>query len=274
MPPLPLHLDDSREEPDRWKALLFAAAVHLALIGALFLGVQWKNPTPRAVEVEMWRGAPPMAVAEPPPEPAPPRSPEPKPEPRPEPKPEAKPDIVVKKEEKPKKPEPPKPEPKKPEPPKPEPKKEEKPAEKAPPRRPSFDDELRREEHQLQQQNATRELSARAAAESSQRAQAQAASVASARERGLADYTAKIRGKIRGNIVLPPTLQGNPQAIFEVTQLPTGEVLSVKISKSSGNPALDSAIERAILKSSPLPRPDQPELFERTLKIPYKPFED
>ncbi|MDA0189735.1 MAG: energy transducer TonB, partial [Proteobacteria bacterium] len=64
------------------------------------------------------------------------------------------------------------------------------------------------------------------------------------------------------------------EAVFEVNQLPSGEVLSVKVRKSSGNPQLDAAIERAILKSSPLPKPDQPELFERTLKIPYRPFEE
>lgn len=44
--------------------------------------------------------------------------------------------------------------------------------------------------------------------------------------------------------------------------------------KSSGNPALDTAIERAIIKSSPLPKPDQPELFDRVLKIPYKPLDE
>jgi colicin import membrane protein len=79
---------------------------------------------------------------------------------------------------------------------------------------------------------------------------------------------------VRGNIVLPPVIQGNPEAIFELSQLPTGEVLSVKLKRSSGNPGLDAAIERAILKSSPLPKPDDPALFQRTLEIKYKPFEE
>ena len=38
--------------------------------------------------------------------------------------------------------------------------------------------------------------------------------------------------------------------------------------------ALDTAIERAILKSSPLPKPDDPSLFQRELTIKYKPFEE
>jgi colicin import membrane protein len=79
---------------------------------------------------------------------------------------------------------------------------------------------------------------------------------------------------VRGNIVLPSGIQGNPQAVFEVTQLPSGEVLGVKILKSSGNKLLDDAIERAILKSSPLPKPDDASHFDRTLKIPYKPIEE
>ena len=73
--------------------------------------------------------------------------------------------------------------------------------------------------------------------------------------------------------MLPPGIQGNPKAVFEATQLPSGEVISVRVLVSSGNKALDEAVERAIRKSSPLPKPDQPELFERVLKIPYSPQE-
>ena len=59
-----------------------------------------------------------------------------------------------------------------------------------------------------------------------------------------------------------------------MTQLPTGEIINVKISKSTGNRALDEAIERAIRKSDPLPLPDQPSLFKRELKLKYKPFDE
>ena len=83
-----------------------------------------------------------------------------------------------------------------------------------------------------------------------------------------------MRGKIRGNIILPPNIQGNPQAEFEVTQLPSGDVLDVKLRHSNSNPALDAAVERAIRKSSPLPKPAQAELFERVLRIPYKPRDE
>ena len=92
--------------------------------------------------------------------------------------------------------------------------------------------------------------------------------------RCLESYAAKIRAKVRGNIVLPPGIAGNPEAIFEVNQLPGGDVLSIRLKRSSGVPALDDAIERAIKKSSPLPLPDDPSQFQRNLEIKYRPHDE
>jgi colicin import membrane protein len=86
-------------------------------------------------------------------------------------------------------------------------------------------------------------------------------------------YVGKLKGKIKSNIVLPPDIPGNPEAIFDVVQLPTGEVMSVKLRKSSGHKTYDEAVERAILKASPLPKPDRPEQFQRSLKITFKPLD-
>ena len=104
-------------------------------------------------------------------------------------------------------------------------------------------------------------------------AQLKADQAITARDRGLASYIDKIKLKIRGNIALPAAIQGNPEAVFEITQLPSGDVIGVKIRRSSGNKTLDEAIERAILKSSPLPKPDQPGLFERVLELKYRPVD-
>lgn len=92
--------------------------------------------------------------------------------------------------------------------------------------------------------------------------------------RSMAAYENKIRIKIRGNIVLPPSINGNPKAIFEIQQLPTGEIVNVRLKSSSGMAVLDAAIERAIHKSSPLPKPDDPALFQRSIFIEYKPYDD
>lgn len=261
-------LPQPQDEAEKLKSLALAFGVHLALVVALFVGVQWKSRPPAAVEVELWSNVPAPRPAPPPPpevkpEPKPePPKPEPKMEPRPEPRPEPKPDIAVKDDKKKKE------EPKKPVPPK----KEE--VKKPEPPRPSFDEELKREQKQLEQQKRLAAQAARAEAEARALNEARAEQLAAARSRGLADYAGKIRGKIRGNIVLPQGIQGNPEAVFAVTQLPSGEVIDVRMKKSSGNANLDAAIERAILKSSPLPKPDQPELFQRVLEIKYRPFEE
>lgn len=254
---------DRPEEPGKKYALTFTILVHVGLLVFLFLGVQWKSSKPEVMEVELWSAQPTPATYVPPPPPPPPEvKPEPKPipkvEPKPEPPPPKKPDIAIKQEKKPepKKPEPPKPEPKKPEP-KPEPKKPE-------PRVDPFKEMLEREEKQ--RSAASTQARMAAAAEAEQRA--------SANKRGLADYANKIRGKVRGNMVLLPGIQGNPEAVFEVNQLPSREILSIKLKRSSGNAALDAAIETAIRKSSPLPPPDDPSLFQRVLEIKYKPFEE
>lgn len=269
-------------QPDvgKWPSLALAALVHVLLILFLFFGVRWQNPAPEAVEVSVVNGVPPppRAAPEPEPRPEPPRptpKPEPKPEPKPQPKPEppppAKPEIVTKPEpvkKPPEKPAPPKPEPPKPAP-KPEPKPEPKPAPKpAPdPLADRMKDLLANETQRVRNADMQRQI----AEESERVASARAGAAA---KTALADYINRIRVKVRGNIILPPGVSGNPEAIFLVNQGPGGEVLQVRLKRSSGNPALDSAIEKAIYKSSPLPKPDKPELFDRDLELTFRPLDD
>jgi colicin import membrane protein len=94
---------------------------------------------------------------------------------------------------------------------------------------------------------------------------------AAARDKALLTWTEKIRGKIRGNIILPQDIPGNPEAIFDVTLLPSGEVLDIRKRKSSGHAGYDDAVERAIMKSSPLPLPDDRSLFQRQLELKFRP---
>ena len=87
-------------------------------------------------------------------------------------------------------------------------------------------------------------------------------------------YADKIAAKVRGNIILPPGVSGDPVALFYVDQLPDGSVIEVRLKRSTGNAQLDAAIERAIQKSSPLPKPDRSELFQRTLNFEFYPLRD
>lgn len=245
---------DMRQDPGKSASAALAALVHLALALLLVYGIRWQTRPPEAVEVELVRAvpAPPPPVVEAPPEPAPVPKVEAKPEPKPAPKPPARPDIALKEKEKPR----PKPEPR------PAPKAEPKPAPDEASRQ-LMAEALKREQQELEARKAEQEL-----------AKIMAAQAAAARSKAMADYIGRIKGKIKGNIVLPPDLRGNPEAIFDVVQLPSGEILSVRLKKSSGHAAYDSAIERAILKSSPLPKPEQGDLFSRSLELKFRPLEE
>jgi colicin import membrane protein len=258
---------DERADPGRALSALLAAAMHVLLFLVLVFGVRWQNKPPEAVQVELWSPpaeAPP--VEEPKPvvpaiEPAPPLVVQPevaKPEPV-----VPKPEIVEKKAPTLK----PVPKPIVKVTPEPVAKTVPKPVAPQAAARPRDEEAQRQIREQL-----LREQNSLAIDRERQLMKDQLAREAdAARLRGLADYEAKIRNKVRGNIVLPPDIQGNPEAHFLVVQLPTGEVLSSRLVKSSGYRAYDEAVERAILKSSPLPRPDRPELFSRELKLTFRP---
>jgi colicin import membrane protein len=86
-------------------------------------------------------------------------------------------------------------------------------------------------------------------------------------------YIALIQNHVKRRIVEPPNLTGNPQVEFDVVLIPGGDVLTVKLRRSSGVPAYDAAVERAILGSSPLPLPADPALFQqfRDLHLKIRP---
>jgi colicin import membrane protein len=58
-----------------------------------------------------------------------------------------------------------------------------------------------------------------------------------------------------------------------VTQVPGGEVVGVKIGECNGDEVVRQSIEAAVYRASPLPEPPDPALFERNLKLEFKPCE-
>lgn len=260
--------------------------------------------TERAPSPEPGAGAPPEPgplppKPEPKPEPPPAPKPEPKPLPRPEPRPApeppnsppSQPEVAVKApsrpELKPKPPAPKQPEPKKlepkPEPPQPEPKPKQKkpePAKSEPkpePKRPEpmvkEEDFVRLAQERLRQQQApapARDSVAERLQALAERRSAGAPSGPSDAAR--ASYIDAVRAKIRTHIVVPPGISGNPEAVFDVTQLPDGSVVDVRLVRSSGVGVLDQALERAIRAASPLPTPPNPRLFERQLRLILRPL--
>ena len=262
----------------KWFAGILAAVVNLAFIAFLVFSVTWQNRKLEPVTVELY--APPSpAKTEPAPQPQPPPEP-PKQQPEP-PK---------------QRPEPPKPEP---EPSKPAPKveppgpskaeielkakqeqaererkeKERKEAEK----READEREAEKKKQEdkrlaeVRERQAREEAALKAQAERERVAMAQVAAAAQAK--AIDEYIRRIQAKIKGNVIVPPDIAGNPEAIFDVVQLPTGEIIDVQLKKSSGVRAYDEAVQRAIIKASPLPRPDSPDLFRRNLTLKFRPLD-
>jgi colicin import membrane protein len=83
-------------------------------------------------------------------------------------------------------------------------------------------------------------------------------------------YLASITSKIKSTTSYPGStdVPGNPKAVFKVEELPTGEIISVKLIKSSGIAAFDDAVEKGIIKASPLPKKKNGTV-ERTLEIAF-----
>jgi colicin import membrane protein len=101
------------------------------------------------------------------------------------------------------------------------------------------------------------------------------AQAASASSRAVISWKQKVSAKIKANIVRPPNLTGNPEVEFEIVLLPDGYLLGEpKLIKSSGIPALDQAIERAIKKSMPLPKSEDGSIPDRNPRLRFRPLEE
>ena len=279
------------EEPRSVLAGILALLVHIVFIALLIFGFNWKDSPPEGMIVELWQDLsppvqPPVVKTTPPPPVQPKQQPKPAPEPKSEPKPEPtkpkpapinvappppnKPDIELKdKTVKPKPVE---------EKPKPDPeeqkKKEQEKAEaerlkreQEAQKKHELEEQKKREQEEQkkreQEEQRKRELEAQQKREQEEKARLEAQQAAARAQIAseIGKYKAMILAKIKSRIVMPPDLPGNPVTEFNVTLLPGGDILDVRLRKSSGYPAFDSAVERAILLSRPLPLPPDPALF-------------
>jgi len=237
-------------EPYKLPAGVLALLVHGAFFALLYFGVNWRTEPPQGMVVDIWESLPvapsePVVVAPPPAAAAVPSKPVEEPRPVEPPKVE----IALPDKKKMKAPEP------KPEA---EIKKPLLPLKQAPPKISEAD--------KAQQAALAEQVRARAA---------QAAAAAAAITSEVGKYTGLIRAKIKRNIVRPEDALDVMQADFDVVLLPGGSVLSVKRAKPSGSTAYDEAVERAIMKSQPLPLPPDVAMFKyfRELHLVFTPKE-
>jgi len=285
-----------REVSGKWLALALALLVQGAFVAVLVFSVRWQNRKPEPVTAELYAPPTRAQTTQAPPQPPPAPIPQPPPAPVPEPEPKLSPQPVPAK--------PPVVTPAEPKVEKPDPAADIARKARADEERKKKAEALRREEEaksraqqealerqkaeekrkldakqletRARQQRETEAMRAQAENEADARAKAERdaqsrAQQSTQRAKAEADWIRSIQAKVRGNVIVPPDMNGNPEAIFEVVQLPTGEIIDAQLRKSSGVRAYDDAVQRAILKSSPLPRPERADLFQRSLTLKFRP---
>jgi colicin import membrane protein len=87
----------------------------------------------------------------------------------------------------------------------------------------------------------------------------------------LASWRSQITAKITRAWLRPPTARAGLECNLYVTQVPGGEVTQVRVGECNGDQAVRESIEAAVYRASPLPPPPDPALFDRDLKITFKP---
>jgi len=278
------------ENSDSWKAGILAITVHLALLAAMLISINWKaaHPVLNVTEVELWD-----------------KLPAPKPVVQEETKPEAKPEVIEK--TKPVEVEKPKPE---------EPKvdieleKKKKELEQKILEQKQLDEKIKKEQELEQKQkeldeqrkkdalekikqdaradverekktddkkrkDALEKIKQEALLDENAASEKQASAASSAANANIIKgFTDKMADKIRGKITSGLCGDGNPVLKVNIDILPTGQIRgSARITKSSGNSTCDDAVERAILSSEPFQLPEDSKLKAefRDMILTFKP---
>jgi colicin import membrane protein len=88
-----------------------------------------------------------------------------------------------------------------------------------------------------------------------------------------ASYAGRLAAIFKRNVVYPggvETITGNPEADIQVRVSPTGDILSARLVRSSGNPSWDEAAVRAIERSERIP-PDVDGRYVTDFRVTMKP---
>lgn len=80
-----------------------------------------------------------------------------------------------------------------------------------------------------------------------------------------------LQQQIARNFILPASAPANLECVVNIRQLPGGQVVSVEVGRCNGDESVRRAIVAAVHKASPLPSPGNPGVFDRDLRITFKP---
>lgn len=127
---------------------------------------------------------------------------------------------------------------------------------------------LKSEDEALQKKRETADTSARR-----KQLQDEIAGEERARDSRLASlkqqYVALITQKVHNNWISPASTPDNLNCTVLVTQVPGGDVTNVQVSNCNGDDAVQQSIMTAVYRSSPLPPPPDPSLFDRNLVFTF-----
>lgn len=87
----------------------------------------------------------------------------------------------------------------------------------------------------------------------------------------MAQYVAMIRQHVERRWTRPLSATEGLECEVRVAQTPAGVVLTVQVGRCNGDAAVRQSIETAVHRSSPLPPPPDPRMFERNLVFIFKP---
>lgn len=233
-------------EPGRLAAGTLALLVHAAFFAMLVFTVNWQSHAPQPIAVELWSDLPPLPqpTIQPKPEPVPEKAEPPETKVAP-----VKPAIALKDK-------------------------------KADKRR---EEKKHKVEQEMLKQQALKESQEKAAEVRRQEEQKalmrdMQAREAAAQARLVNDFKGRITAKIRRYLINQPCLLLlNPKVAYDVTLMPTGQLLlDPRLVKSSGSAQCDAAIERAIRRAEPLPLPPDTALFSqfRELHLEFRPNDE
>jgi colicin import membrane protein len=121
----------------------------------------------------------------------------------------------------------------------------------------------RRETAAKQQREAEDQLQRDLAAENA-RMQAERSGV-------LDEYIRLIEDKIERNWNRPLSAKPGLDCVVNVVQIPSGDVVAVRVGQCNGDEAVVRSIEAAVRNASPLPKPPTQAVFERNLNVHFRP---
>ena len=135
----------------------------------------------------------------------------------------------------------------------------------------------RKRQEDLERQRAENERLRREAEEAEQRRrrqqeiEAEEERLAAMQADDVTRWIFELNNHISRNFVPPASMPINLECVVDVRILPGGTVADVSIGRCNGDEAVRRAVEAAVRKASPLPEPDNPSVFQRDLRMTFKP---